>query len=169
MKCQKCGKHEATTHFTEIINGLKKESFLCQQCAQDGNVMGFKSVFDDNFETFFKSLWGAPKLNQDISKNYKECPNCKTTLFDIQKQGRLGCSECYQVFGSFLMQPLKEIHGSNNHIGKTPKRLGKPINNTNEIDMLKDELNRAVLDQNFEKAAQLRDKIKELEASGKES
>lgn len=164
MKCQKCGTNEATTHIKKIINGNKSEIYLCPQCANEENAIpSFKSVFDNNFDNLFINFWGtsAPALKQ--TPNETICKTCGTTLRDIQNRGKLGCSDCYTAFYSFLQRPLKEIHGSNAHTGKLPKRAAKDISLDCEIDKLKDELSRAVLDQNFEKAAELRDQIKEME------
>ncbi len=163
MKCQKCGNYDATTHITQMINGNKTEIYLCPYCAEENNGVWFNSVFDNSFEDFFSSIWNTPKFVSQTTSNVKKCSVCGSTLAEIQKSGRLGCSECYNTFFDVLLKPLKEIHGSNVHTGKYPRRSGKELSRCNEINRLKDELNRAVLDQNFERAAELRDKIRELE------
>lgn len=164
MKCQKCGKYDATTHITEIVNGIKREVYLCPQCAGKDAGLGFYSGLGNQFESFFSSLWS--NSSSSTLPSAKQCPLCGNTLSAIQKRGRLGCSECYKTFYDFLLRPLKGIHGSTKHTGKVPKRAGKTISKHNEIDRLKDELNRLILDQNFEQAAVLRDKIKEIESQG---
>lgn len=164
MKCQKCDINEATTHIKKIVNGNKSEIFLCSQCAgEENSIPSFKSVFDNDFEDFFTHFLGKSPSGQITLPGENACKTCGTTLRDIQNRGRLGCSDCYTAFYSFLQRPLKEIHGSNAHIGKLPKRAAKGIRLDCEIDKLKDELSRAVLNQNFEKAAELRDQIKEME------
>lgn len=164
MKCQKCGKYDATMHLTEVINGVKNETYLCKYCADEENKgFAFKSPFYSEFDNFFQSFWESPKLSHSSPASAQSCSGCGSTLSDIQKRGRLGCAECYRTFRDLLLRPLKEIHGSNTHTGKIPKRIGKGIAKLNEIDKLKDELSRAVLDQNFEKAAELRDRIREME------
>lgn len=163
MKCQKCGKYDATVHFTEIINGAKTEKFLCSNCAEGKNTaFTFSSPFDLGFDNFFQSFLSSPK-STSVGSAAGICPVCKSSLSDIQKSGRLGCAECYRTFNEYLLRPLKEIHGSNSHTGKIPKRSGKGIRKINQLEKLKNELNRAVLDQNFEKAAELRDRIREIE------
>ena len=164
MKCQKCGINEATTHIKQIINGHKSEVWLCHKCAGEENVFSsFKPAADYDFENFFSNLWGAPTPELKQPQNNSICKTCGTTLRDIQSRGKLGCSDCYSVFERILQRPLKEIHGSVTHTGKLPKSTAKGLRLNYEIDKLKDELSRAVLDQNFEKAAELRDKIKEME------
>lgn len=164
MKCQKCGKYDATVHMTESINGMKTETYLCKYCAEEEDKsFVFKSPFYTDFDNFFQSFWESPKLNHPSKVAVESCKGCGSTLSDIQKTGRLGCGECYKSFRDRLLRPLKEIHGSNIHTGKVPKRIGKEIAKSSEIETLKDRLSRAVLDQNFEKAAKLRDLIRELE------
>ncbi len=161
MKCQKCGKYEATTHITEIINGAKNETYLCQYCGEEYHQSnGFHSIFKNNFDSFFDDFWKSPAAISPPVVTANSCPTCKTAISDIQNRGRLGCSECYRTFADFLLRPLRNIHGSNTYVGKIPKKSGK----TNEIEQLKSELSRAVESQNFEKAAELRDKIKGMEA-----
>ncbi|MBR5615081.1 MAG: UvrB/UvrC motif-containing protein [Clostridia bacterium] len=162
MKCQVCGKYAATTHITKVINGQKSEVYLCPYCAnQNGNAPVFNSILSGDFENFFGGLWGTPSEIEKPIANV--CNVCGSSLRDIQSRGKLGCSNCYTVFGNYLLRPLKEIHGSNSHVGKIPQKAGQGIRIAGEIDKLKEELNRAVSEQNFEQAAKLRDKIKELE------
>ncbi len=160
MKCQKCGKYDATTHITEIINGLKNETYLCKYCSEEYNQSSsLHSIFKNNFDSFFDDFWKAPTaIGQPTTK---VCPNCKSTMRDIQHNGRLGCSECYRTFRDFLKSSLKSIHQSTCYLGKNPIANTPQIS---QIDTLRQELSRAVEAENFEEAARLRDKIRGMEA-----
>lgn len=81
---------------------------------------------------------------------------------EFVETGKLGCSECYDAFRGRLIRPLKQIHGACEHIGKVPVREGGQIKNDRKIKKLETELNAAVMKQEFEKAAKLRDEIKQL-------
>ena len=35
MKCQNCGRKEANVKYTQIINCVKKEMNLCEDCAKE--------------------------------------------------------------------------------------------------------------------------------------
>lgn len=168
MKCQKCNEREANTHITKIINGVKTEMYLCRQCAEEsGEGLGFKSAFDKEFENFFSGFFGGTQLNEPSKytlSGQKKCQLCGTSLDEILKCGKLGCSECYTTFKEQLTRPLKQIHGSTRHTGKIPSRCGGAIKIKSQIDAMQSELNRAVMEQNFEKAAEIRDKINELKA-----
>ena len=69
MKCEKCGKNEATMYYKETVNGVTREMHLCPECAQKENLGGaFENAFQsmnhfwsDPFHSFlgggFGSLW----------------------------------------------------------------------------------------------------------------
>ena len=40
MKCEKCGKNEATMYYKETVNGVTRELHLCPECAQKENLGG---------------------------------------------------------------------------------------------------------------------------------
>ena len=40
MKCEKCGKNEATMYYKETVNGVTREMHLCPECAQKENLGG---------------------------------------------------------------------------------------------------------------------------------
>lgn len=165
MKCQKCNKNEATTQFTQIINGKKTEYFLCSECAEKSmNLESFKIGFDNDFNNFFSGFFGNSYLPQQgfTSAANDICKSCQMTFNEFLKGGRLGCPDCYETFSSRLLRPLKQLHGSSQHTGKVPERMGGELKVTRKIEKLENELKQAVSDQNFEKAAELRDKIKDL-------
>ena len=91
-----------------------------------------------------------------------------------------GCSNCYAAFGSYLIPLLRRIHGSAIHTGKLPagkfpsgvvkteplKKVQIKTRAKSTLSDLKDELQEAIRLENFEQAAKLRDKIRELEKKG---
>ncbi len=167
MKCQKCNQREANTHITKIINGKKSEYFLCDKCAKESGEMniGFASNWENDWNNFFGGLIGNT-LSPFAPQTDNVCPNCGMKLSEFLNGGRLGCGKCYDAFGSALSRPIRQIHGEAAHEGKIPKRGGSKISTETKIRSLKRDLDRAVEEQEFEKAAQLRDEIKELEKGG---
>lgn len=168
MKCQKCGANNANTHVKTIINGEFKEYDLCSECAKK---MGYTNVFgdmEDEFSNFLGSFFGnvLPARTQAT-----RCEFCGSTYSDIAKSGHVGCANCYSVFADELFPSIRRIHGNTTHCGKNSRlsekaKQSKSAEETKEdkIKRLKAELDKAVNEQNFEHAAELRDKIKELEA-----
>ncbi len=163
MKCQKCNQREANTHIQKIVNGKKTEYHLCSKCAAETGELKFSinGDFDDFFGGFFgkgANLFSAP--------SDKVCGVCHMKLSEFLKHGKLGCSNCYTEFSSSLSKPLKQIHGQSTHTGKIPKRCETEISREAKIRRLQSELEAAVLNQEFEMAAKLRDEINALKEGG---
>lgn len=172
MKCQKCKIKNATTQVKRIINGEYEEYMLCADCAHE---MGFDNVFDsampDMFGGLIKSIFGTalPARSQAT-----RCPSCSSTFGDITNTGKVGCAKCYEVFFSELLPSIRRIHGNTAHCGKSPEspaiaeKSAEEKNETVTVEALKAELEKAIKEQNFEYAAELRDRIKEMEESTNE-
>ncbi len=164
MLCQHCQKNQATTHVKSIVNGEYTEYMLCNECAKE---MGYTSLWSD-MQGDFSSLLGSFFSNALPERTQAtRCSKCKSSYNDIANSGKVGCAECYETFYSQLLPTVRKVHGNTEHCGKRPKVFEKPsednIPDKSESVVLKKELEKAVEEQNFEKAAELRDKIKELE------
>lgn len=157
MMCDQCGKNPATMHYTSIINGEKTERHLCAQCAQEQNIALTQS-FDIG-----QLLSGFMADGMQQAQRVPVCPKCGMDLRTFQKGGLLGCAECYKTFQPQLEPLLNRIHGHVRHVGKTPSRAGGTIKAQREIDRLAQDLKKAVAAENFERAAELRDTIRDLE------
>jgi protein arginine kinase activator len=162
MQCDVCGKKKATVHLTEIVDEQMTEMHLCESCARE------KSVQMEQQFGLADLLAGLADFGQqvkDIEKIKIKCSNCALTYEDFRKFGRLGCGECYASFREHLATLLKKIHGSNRHLGKLPVKYQvlstRP--DFDPLEELKQQLKQAIQGENFEKAAELRDKIHELE------
>lgn len=93
----------------------------------------------------------------------KKCPLCGATAYDIQKTGKAGCAQCYDVFADILDPYIRKIHGSVTHQGRIPGGGTPEQKLDREIAQLKQQLKSAVEAEDYLKAAELRDKIRELE------
>jgi len=166
MLCQNCQKNVANVHFTQILNSKKAELYLCEDCAKEKGQISFGSQLSLN--DFFTGLIGFEHSNPYIkSTQLKQhsCEKCGMSYEEFQKTGKFGCSNCYEIFKDRLRPLLKRLHGGIEHNGKVPVKVSKKMMASNEIDELKNLLNRAVQTEEYEKAAELRDKIKVLENS----
>jgi protein arginine kinase activator len=92
------------------------------------------------------------------------CESCGTTHQDFKKGGRLGCEACYHVFRPVLEPLLDGMHAGINHLGKIPSRSvqKKVVEDTEEV--LSKALKKAVEEENYEKAAELRDRLRKLQS-----
>lgn len=168
MKCDSCGKENANIHMTSIVNGVKEEHYYCQQCANQndqGNGSMFSSMFDDSF--FNNQFFANVMYPQSALGNSKAiaCPQCGMTISSFNHQGRLGCDRCYEAFYTQVMPLIKRIHGSTSYEGRIPQRGAADFKVEQTIKQLRNELIQAVKQEQFERAAQIRDEIKSLEQS----
>lgn len=164
MLCQSCKKNEATTHIKKIINGALEEYNLCHECAKK---MGYTNIFS-NFENEWNSMLGSFFSGGLPSRSEAtRCKGCGSSFSDIAQRGMVGCPLCYETFYEELLPSIKKIHGNTQHNGKFPSSAGKKLAIVNEIESMNEQLKEAVKRQEFEKAAQLRDKINELKGGNK--
>lgn len=174
MLCQECQKHSATVYITRIINGHKSEVHLCEICAQEKD---FELSFDFDPKFSIQNLLagllnyeGTGSALRTRHQAKMQCSNCGLTFAQFAQIGRFGCSNCYESFAKRFHPLLKRIHGSQVHSGKIPCRAGKKIRLKRKFEQLKNNLKQHVMREEFEEAARLRDKIRQLEKkSEKES
>lgn len=167
MLCDVCQTNQATVHLTEIIDDQMTELHLCEECAKNKS-MDMEQQFGLADLMAGLSDMGKPQVEGKEALKLK-CPGCGLSYDDFRKIGRLGCSECYNSFRKYLIPLLKRIHGSNKHYGKMPLVLAKPVKAKSELAELRDSLEKAIQLEEFEEAARLRDRIKELEKKEPES
>lgn len=175
MLCDRCKKNEAVVHLTKIVNGQKQELHLCEKCAEETGHINFAP---DNNLSFQKFLSGV--LNSNLFENEKKikndnknisreiCSRCGSGFEEFSQKGLFGCAECYNAFSDRLEPLMKRIHGSTYHSGKIPKRIGDKIKYKRDINKLKKSMDKAVAEENFEKAAEIRDKIHVIKNSMEE-
>lgn len=179
MKCQNCGENEANIYYTQIINGVKKEINICQKCAQQLGLEQMNYSMPIDFSSFFGEFLenNDTDMFQDYLPKKVQCSQCGMTLEEFAEMGKFGCANCYEVFHNQVDQLLKNIYGTDTHIGRKmlanskqekieDKRVesnSKSKENLNKIEKLKQELKQAIQVENYEEAAKLRDEIKKLE------
>jgi protein arginine kinase activator len=153
---------------TTILGGQKREVHLCEACAQTRGEIEFGGEAKISIGDMLAALLHQHGLLKQAGGEQAEikCDNCGLSYDAFTKMGKLGCSECFARFDDQLRHVLRHIHGSARHVGRTPKRAGGAVRLKRQIQGLRDELAACVKAEQFEKAAQLRDQIRELEAAG---
>ncbi|MEG2348662.1 MAG: UvrB/UvrC motif-containing protein [Clostridia bacterium] len=164
MKCQSCGKKEATVKYMENINGNKQELHFCYDCAKKLGFVNFSNIFSPIFVTI-------PDYEQ--SKKL-ECKNCGYSFDDYAKTGLFGCPECYSTFEDRLDELFLKLHGKNRHVKTDSKKIDNVVNkqikkesNEDKIERLKQKIEELVKNENYEEAAIVRDEIKKIERKNK--
>lgn len=162
MQCDVCQQKEATVFYTHIVEGKMQKVNLCEACSKEKGVndpMGFA----------LGDLLQGMGAAQDIEKaaTGTKCPVCGFTQADFKKTGRLGCSACYDVFAEGLGLMLKNMHKGGEHTGKAPASFLKHSRHEAKIKSLQTSLDEAVAAEEYEKAAALRDQIRQIETGSR--
>lgn len=165
MKCMKCKINDATIYYEENINGVINKFALCPNCAN------YEGIGSDNIIKGFNLMTEFYDINQFShgNKNVQNtCPYCGSTFEEIIHSGMMGCPKCYSVFESELRPTLRRIHGNAVHVGRKPYKnnVNNKDSNSFKLDKLRDELNDAIIAEEYEKAAEIRDLIREEENRG---
>ncbi len=161
MLCSNCMSKDANFHYKYMKNGNVTQLHLCSECAKE---LGYMKSGDQtfNFSNFFGDFFSVPKFASNASQT-ANCPSCGTNFDTVRKTGFVGCDKCYEIFANPIDAMLSKLQPATVHKGKLSGADGKKIEKENTIKALKDELKRAVIDEKYEQAAVLRDKIKALE------
>lgn len=160
MLCEKCQKNKVVVHLTDIVNQTKRQYHLCKECAGFHGV-SIKAQIKKHKEQFtLPEFYSSP----DGDCGSVSCPDCGMTYSRFRKEGKFGCSHDYDVFRDDLDELLEKIHESNQHRGRAPGRFRKQISRKVQLTQLREELTQAVSDEQFEKAAAIRDQMRLLES-----
>jgi protein arginine kinase activator len=173
MLCDECGKNKATVHLTEIVNEQITKLNLCEVCAKEKGSDAEQHFGIADLLAALSDVQTVPPA-AGVPAAKAKCVHCGLAYEDFKKIGRLGCSECYATFRPSLAPLLKRIHGSTQHLGKSPSpdhlKEQKVLSRLREdLETVKAELQKAIQREEFEEAAALRDKIKFLEKKIKEN
>jgi protein arginine kinase activator len=152
---------------TTIVDHQKTELHLCEECARKRGEVEFGGegqVSLGEMLAAFLHHQGIVRPPKPGEPGPAPCPACGMTYEQLVHTGKLGCSECFRHFEPQVETILRHVHGSTRHVGRLPKRAGGPLRAEHRIHRLKRELSACVAAENFERAAQLRDEIRGLEA-----
>jgi protein arginine kinase activator len=164
MQCQICNKRTATIHLTEISEGVRTEMHICEQCASEQGIAAHSQMSINELLSHLLAVQPADEEIFGPAEKEQACPSCGFTLERLRKEGTLGCPLDYEVFETALLPLIERAHGGKTaHCGKVPTRI--PVNTRRfaELSQLRRQLEDAVRDEDYERAAQLRDQMKQLE------
>ena len=147
----------AAVTLTKVINGKKSVTKLCASCAQENKIYNSLNM-DLGFSSLFSNFFTENEADTDL-----RCSLCNMTKSEFLRTGKPGCARCYQVFEGSMKPLLKKIHSTTTHTGKVMGITGNAPEN--KIDLLKAQLKEAIEKEEYEKAARLRDEIKEMEGN----
>ena len=165
MKCQKCEKH-ATFHITDLTGDELLALHLCPDCAKRYLQTESSIESDEATPTISGVLSGQLKLEktaEDLKElDAKQCPVCGISFYEFRQSGRLGCPHDYDFFLDELQPLLVNVHGDTQHFGKSPKNSGDSARHTDLIRKRR-EMKEAIDQEDYERATELRDEIRQIE------
>jgi protein arginine kinase activator len=166
MLCQNCQQKIANVYFTKVVNNIKIELYLCENCAKKNGHYNIEVPL--NINNFFNGLLGFAGTGQFIntlSNAQVLCEKCGMSYEEFQKVGKLGCDNCYEIYSDRLNPLIRRLHGNTKHTGKIPGKIAETMKVSKKIEDLKMQLNRAIQNEEYEKAAEIRDIIKMAEVN----
>lgn len=165
MLCQLCKENPATIHYKEIVDGIIKDMDICSECAKGKKDIPLEVSISMpiSIQDLFSSLMEMDFEEHFSKQSEKTCPGCGSTYSRFKSTGRVGCSRCYETFKDQLYPLIRRIQGRVEHQGKIPSNAAEDLKLKKEMNALKIKLRDAIEKEEFEVAAELRDKIRLLE------
>jgi len=146
MKCQKCGKNEVNFHYSSNVNGSITETNLCSVCASESGY-DIGQMFDSMFP--IRGVSGFMPMAIPMMQANTLLP------FIMEPRMGLGTAPVHGQAGSCACGCTKSAPG------EMDVEVDEKMIKRRELNM---QMRAAVEKEDFETAAVLRDKIKELEA-----
>jgi len=169
MKCQRCDR-PATYHITELTGPTPVEVHLCEQHAHEYLSGGSKAtvemtqVAEQVAQHYAKHMAVGQAAEEMRRADQQTCPYCGISFYKFRSQGRLGCPYDYKAFREQLEFLLANIHGETRHKGKRSSKPPKVAARRTELIRLRREMREAVEAEEYERASQIRDEIRRIEA-----
>ena len=172
MICQQCHKNTATQVVRVVRNGKSTELEICNECAKSHFPLPeVLSSLTDILLNIVNEISPSPLTLKKVAggedsvappPSASSAPSCRTcglTRDALVEQRRFGCPDCYTAFPDDVATFLQELQYGERHIGRVPRfaRL------RHRVAELKRELAKAIDANDFTNAAQVRDKIRELQ------
>ena len=166
--CEECHKEAAVVYLKLAVNNKVTEAHLCPACAaKKGMGLGVEpgafniSDIVGNLSDYYKEF--LPSERKTL-----RCDTCGLSYARFKESGRLGCPDCYKSFEPQLTELMMRIHGSSQHAGRAYAGGGSPELSKDaaaaRVAKLKEAIQEALKNEDFETASRLRDTLKKLEA-----
>lgn len=159
MLCQICHSAEASVYLIENIDNKQTTMHICENCAQKkhlGEMLSKPALAIHELLASLLQLGGIPLPQQEELK----CSRCGMSFTRFKQIGRFGCPACYDSFREHLLPLFRQFHQAEEHKGRVERKPEASVQA--ELSQLKEQLKQAVGQEQFEQAAQLRDRIRTL-------
>lgn len=161
MICDVCKEGDAVIQLTEVEGSGVRLLHLCERCAAERGVETTVSAPKAQITDFLQSVHQAMQATQGDAAR---CTFCSSTFRDFRSTGRLGCAHCYDAFENSMRDLLRRVHGNAKHIGRHYQPpASEDIPDAGTANELRDRLRRAIDSEQFELAADIRDKLRGMD------
>ena len=160
--CDKCKKNPATVQVTQTVNGHKTQLMLCADCAREEGMLVNPFM---PFAQMMAGMMGESVRPQRGSAGGLTCSRCGYDFSRFKETGLLGCPQCYHDFREYLNPMIRRIQGGLNHLGQRPGKNPESPEDS-RLGELQRQLAQAIDQEEYEKAAGLRDEIRALKRKG---
>ena len=154
MKCQKCGKNEVSFHYSSNINGSVAETYLCSECAAE-------SGYDIANMLDLSSLFGSSQLVDFMLPMHRGSGGFMQLTIPMMQKSAMFPFTLRPGVGMIGQKSACSCCSENGAVSKSNTEIDKEMSKRRELNAL---MRIAVENEEFEKAAILRDQIKELES-----
>ncbi len=159
MKCENCGKNEVTFVYQSNVNGKVTEKHLCSECAEK---LGYTQKIAAHSQRMMQNFFGNSIFGNSFFDDF--------------------FSPVPSLMGRMLEDPFDDFFADMPALGAAPAKQEEQKKEDDLVDReeqgrfaylrqmnaLKMEMKKAVHQENFERAAELRDEIHKLESEHKE-
>lgn len=165
MLCEHCKERDAVVNLTKIKDNTVTHQHLCERCAAEQGVE--TSVAPPKATALTDFLQAVNQQAAAVPGDQAACHFCGATARDFRQSGRVGCARCYGAFERSLRELLRRLHNATRHTGRRyVPPLAEVVEAAGQVDQLRDRLQRAIEAEQFELAAELRDRLRAVGALG---
>jgi len=162
-KCDLCNK-TAVLRDQVLVDGQWKPIHLCEEHARAQGYHGPGCTKVPSQPVKKKNTEGGKTTEK--RRRLTACDTCGQTLAAFRRQGLLGCPDCYRAFEPNLEPIIARAQGgATTHCGHVPSQEGDHVDRRINRTRLLKELNDAVLAEQYERAARIRDELQGIETA----
>lgn len=167
MLCERCHAHPATVHMVQVVNGHRKEEHLCSECAEKEHVFQKEQSFFGNgfFDSPLDHFFGGSMLGHLLEDPFgtRTLEDQGGQFIEVSPEKLPENEDSYSRFKESIRPSFQK--GKNEipvHEPKAKEKADAPAE-SEELQALRKELKSCVDREDFERACEVRDKIKAME------
>ena len=162
MKCENCGKNEVTFVYQSNINGKVTEKHLCSECAEK---LGYTQKLAAHSRSMMQNFFGNSMFGGGFFDDFfSPMPSLMGRMLEDPFDDFF--ADMPALSAAPVQQEQTNQKQQDDLVGKEDQSRFAYLRQMNALRM---EMKKAVHQENFERAAELRDEIRKLEAEHKES